>query len=102
MRRIVKRALVIFVVAYVALAAALFWAMHQPLETFGRIMAHVPMPAMIILPFEPMWKIARGGRLQTGDAAPDFQLSTLDHQRSVQLSSFRGQRPVVLVFGSYT
>jgi peroxiredoxin len=37
-----------------------------------------------------------------GDTAPDFQLSTLDHKSEVQLSSFRGKQPVVLVFGSYT
>jgi peroxiredoxin len=45
---------------------------------------------------------ARAGTLQAGDAAPDFRLPTLDHKEFVQLSSFRGSRPVVLVFGSYT
>jgi peroxiredoxin len=34
--------------------------------------------------------------------APDFALQTTDHSNTVQLSSFRGQKPVVLVFGSYT
>ena len=41
-------------------------------------------------------------RLQVGDAAPDFKLKTKDGSREVQLSSFKGKRPVVLVFGSYT
>jgi peroxiredoxin len=40
--------------------------------------------------------------LQIGDPAPDFKLKTLDGKREVQLSSFKGRRPVVLVFGSYT
>ena len=40
--------------------------------------------------------------LQVGDVAPDFRLPTLDRKATVQLSSFRGSHPVVLVFGSYT
>jgi peroxiredoxin len=47
-----------------------------------------------------MW--ARKGTLKVGDAAPDFTLATHDHTSQVTLSSFRGQKPVVLVFGSYT
>jgi peroxiredoxin len=34
--------------------------------------------------------------------APDFSLPALDHASNVQLASFRGSQPVVLVFGSYT
>jgi peroxiredoxin len=47
-------------------------------------------------------------RIAVGDLAPDFDLERLDAgQQSagrdrVRLSSFRGQRPVVLFFGSYT
>ena len=54
----------------------------------------------------------RGGRhggdlrmpdtLRVGDAAPDFKLKTKDGSREVTLSSFKGKRPVVLVFGSFT
>lgn len=50
----------------------------------------------------------RGGDLRTpdtlrvGDAAPDFKLKTKDGSREVTLSSFKGKRPVVLIFGSYT
>jgi len=57
---------------------------------------------MMVLPFETLWMRARAGRLQAGDMAPDFSLPTLDHTATVQLSSFRGSQPVVLVFGSYT
>ncbi|HUI56078.1 MAG TPA: hypothetical protein VLY04_13980 [Bryobacteraceae bacterium] len=84
------------------LSASLYWAMCQPPDVFGRIMAHTPMPFMLVLPFETLWKHARLGRLKPGDPAPDFRLPTLDHRETVQLSSFRGARPVVLVFGSYT
>lgn len=40
--------------------------------------------------------------LRVGDAAPDFKLKTRDGSREVTLSSFKGKRPVVLIFGSYT
>jgi len=42
------------------------------------------------------------GKLRVGDPAPDFKLKTKDGSREVQLSSFKGKGPVVLVFGSYT
>lgn len=41
-------------------------------------------------------------KLQQGQAAPDFTLKTLDGKSTVKLSSFQGQKPVALVFGSYT
>lgn len=84
------------------LTAGLYWAMSQPPDTFGRIMARTPMPFMMILPFETLWKHARAGHINPGDPAPDFRLPTVDRANTVQLSSFRGSRPVVLVFGSYT
>ncbi len=37
-----------------------------------------------------------------GDHAPDFTLRTLDGEDYVTLSDYRGDKPVVLVFGSYT
>jgi hypothetical protein len=55
-----------------------------------------------IFPFRRMWLSAREGRLKVGDAAPDFSLETYDRKSRVQLSTFRGKKPVVLVFGSYT
>ncbi len=78
------------------------WAMRQPPDTFGRVMKHMPMPAFFLFPFETMWTQARAGALHPGDAAPDFVLPTYDKSAHVQLASFRGDRPVVLVFGSYT
>jgi len=40
--------------------------------------------------------------LRAGDEAPDFALKTLDGSAEVQLSSYRGECPVALLFGSYT
>jgi hypothetical protein len=37
-----------------------------------------------------------------GDLAPDFELPRLGGTERVRLSSFRGQRPVALIFGSFT
>jgi hypothetical protein len=65
-------------------------------------MKHVPWPAFVVLPFKPLWNVARKGHLAVGDMAPDFSLESPDHKSTFQLSSMRGQTPVVLVFGSYT
>lgn len=42
------------------------------------------------------------GNLKPGDMAVDFDLKQLKSDKSIALSSFRGRRPVALVFGSYT
>jgi hypothetical protein len=44
----------------------------------------------------------REGLPHVGDEAADFTLKTLDGTAEVQLSSYRGECPVALVFGSYT
>ena len=41
-------------------------------------------------------------RLKVGDPAPDFTLKTPDGKQEVALSGFKGRRPVVLIFASYT
>ena len=87
---------------YLAATAGLYIAMRQPPERFGAIMSKVPMVAMAILPFRPLWMSARAGHLSVGDAAPDFALPTTDRSRTVRLSEEWRQRPVVLIFGSYT
>ena len=94
------------------LCGLLYLAMIQPPERFGRIIAGIPGPLRIVMaavPFESMWNAARGGDLEPGDLAPDFCLSPVaaagaDEAATdcVRLSAFRGNRPVVLVFGSYT
>jgi len=87
---------------YAVFLAVMFVVMLRPPRRFGRFMRYFPMPAMMLIPFVPMWNIARRGRVGLGDEAPDFSLPTVDRSRAITLSSFRGDRPVVLVFGSYT
>jgi len=101
-RKLLVRVFVGIVVAYLLFAGYILWAMHQPPETFGRVMSWMPDAAYLILPFETMWTHARSGRLQSGDAAPDFSLLKLDKSDKAQLSALSSRQPVVLVFGSYT
>ena len=42
------------------------------------------------------------GKLAVGDQAPDFELQFKKSEETVRLSAFRGERPVALIFGSYT
>lgn len=102
MKSILLKIAVVLFALYLVAVAGLAWAMRQPPEVFGRVMSHVPMPAMLVLPFETLWTQARAGTLHVGDLAPDFTLQNHDQDSSVQLSSFRNKQPVVLVFGSYT
>ena len=37
-----------------------------------------------------------------GDSAPDFDLHDTFGENPVRLSSFEGQKPVALIFGSFT
>jgi hypothetical protein len=41
-------------------------------------------------------------KLKVGDMAPVFKLASLDGKDSTDLAQFRGEKPVVLFFGSYT
>lgn len=100
--RIVLRIAAALVLIYAALVALLAIAMRQPPDTFGAIMAKMPGIAFMVLPFERLWMSARAGHLTAGEAAPDFTLKTVDGSAQVRLSSFRGAKPVVLIFGSYT
>lgn len=83
---------------------SLYRVMRQSPEQFARVMAKIPGPVpFLVLPFETLWMRARAGTLQVGTPAPDFALTKLDKTAQVQLSSLTAQqKPVVLVFGSYT
>ena len=39
---------------------------------------------------------------KAGDIAPDFELRDVNGENPVRLSDFQGQKPVALIFGSYT
>jgi hypothetical protein len=94
--------LAILFVVWLSFVGFIDWAMHQPPDKFGRVMKHMPFPAFFLFPFETMWNDARKGTLGVGSEAPDFNLEAYDKSGNVQLASFRGKQPVVLVFGSYT
>jgi hypothetical protein len=100
--RIALKVLAVLAGAYLILSAALLVIMCQPPGRFARIIAKLPGPFFGVLTFEPLWSVARGGHLRAGDSAPDFDLETLDRASRVRLSSFAHQKPVVLIFGSYT
>src|SRR5271169_6207813 len=87
---------------WLVFSVALFAVMCQPPVVFNHVMAKTPMVAFLVLPFETLWLQARSGSLRVGDVAPDFTLKTSDRSAEVSLASFRGQKPVVLVFGSHT
>jgi hypothetical protein len=102
-RKLLLRLLVGLTIGYVGFGAYVWWAMHQPPETFWRVMARMPGPVpFLIFPFETAWLHARAGTLHVGDRAPDFSLLKLDKSERVQLSVLNQQQPVLLVFGSYT
>ena len=44
----------------------------------------------------------REGKLKPGDMAADFTLKVMHSEDTVTLSGFKGNRPVALIFGSYT
>ena len=39
---------------------------------------------------------------KVGDMAPDFELRDINGENPVNLSTFRDQKPVALIFGSFT
>lgn len=100
--RVVLGSLTTLVCVWLGFLAFIGWAMRQSPETFGRVMSKMPAPLYLVLPFETMWTRARVGQLRPGGTAPDFDLELYDKSGRIQLSSFRGREPVVLVFGSYT
>lgn len=103
-RRFLLRIFAGLLALYLCFGTYVWWAMHQPPEVFGRAMTSMPGPVPFLLfPFETAWMHARAGTLHMGDAAPDFSLMKLDKSERVRLSAFaEHQRPVVLIFGSYT
>ena len=61
MRTILFRAALVLVLLWVGFVGFIAWAMHQPPETFGRVMARMPVAAYFVIPFETLWTRARAG-----------------------------------------
>jgi hypothetical protein len=100
--RVLLKLVALLATAWVLFCAVMYFQMRRPPEQFAAFMAKLPGAVFLVAPFEALWNRARGGSLHPGDPAPDFRLRTLDGKSEVSLASFRGQRPVVLIFGSYT
>jgi len=105
--RIAMQLVWLALLAWVGGAIALFAIMWLPPADFSAWMGKAPRPVMMaglrVLPFERLWNIARAGALREGDPAPDFDLPRPQNRAErVKLSGHFGERPVVLVFGSYT
>ncbi len=100
--RSLKPIAIVVLLCYVLLLGVVYAFMRQPPERFAGAIARMPGPLFLVLPFETLWSSARAGTLGSGEMAPDFRLKTLDRSQEVDLASFRGKRPVVLIFGSYT
>jgi hypothetical protein len=100
--RVLSRTAAALFCVWLAFVGYIDWAMHQTPDTFGRVMDKLPQAAFFLFPFETMWMPARRGKLNPGDAAPDFTVKKLAGHMPVSLASLWAERPVVLVFGSYT
>ena len=100
--RILRNIAIFLLVAWIAFCGTMYVQMLRPPEQFAAFMGKLPMIAMMGAPFETLWNRARRGTVDVGGEAPDFRLQTLDRKGEVSLASFRGSRPVVLIFGSYT
>jgi hypothetical protein len=101
-KRRLGRASVMLFVLWLGFVGYIYRAMRQPPEVFGRVMSRMPMPAYFLFPFETMWTHARGGTIQPGDIAPSLTVKKLEDKSPIELGSLWAERPVVLVFGSYT
>lgn len=102
MRKWIIRGIAVLALLWVFACAGVYWLMRKPPEEFAMAFGKLPLPAMMVIPFQTLWNQARGGELDPGEPAPDFALEKLDKSGTVRLSEHRGVRPVLLVFGSYT
>jgi hypothetical protein len=51
---------------------------------------------------DPVYRDLGQAKVATGDTAPDFELPLVDGGGTVHLGTLLDERPVALVFGSYT
>jgi hypothetical protein len=86
--RWLKWSAIVIVLVLLAGYGALSYFMGGPRDVYGFLRYALPQ-----------W---RQGDLRVGDQAPDARLISLDRQANFYLHDRIGQRPLVLVFGSYT
>lgn len=88
MRKILRRiGLAVAVLAVIGFGVAVYLA-GSPRDAYGMLRYAV-------------WQMS-SGEVQAGDAAPDVELVALDGTTRFNLRDRLGERPLVLVFGSYT
>jgi hypothetical protein len=51
---------------------------------------------------DPEYLALRTPKVSVGDAAPDFELPLVGGEGTVRLAELNAERPVALVFGSFT
>jgi hypothetical protein len=82
------------------------WSMPGMLFTMlrlGRRMAPTDSPlGLPDINASPVYRDLSTPKLAQGDDAVDFELPLLDGGGTIRLSTFKGVKPVALVFGSYT
>jgi hypothetical protein len=66
------------------------------------LIAGIAFTGMLSRGYSQGRQAANEGSPGVGDDAPDFTLKTLDGSAAVTLSSYKGECPVALIFGSYT
>ena len=59
------------------------------------------IPAKFLAPLEGMIQWHHNGP-DLGEQPPDFSLKMMGSEQRVRLSSFKGEKPVALIFGTYT
>ena len=91
-----------------------FWRMLGMLPLVGCVMSNEQMTAEFIALMDarppeervPNWETTKALMLREapsiGAKAPDFTLETCGGGDSIRLSQYEGDRPVVLIFGSWT
>jgi thiol-disulfide isomerase/thioredoxin len=67
-----------------------------------RVLATIIAAAWLLDSSQAAQKRRNPETLRAGDLAPEFSLKSPDGEKTVQLSDYRGAKPVVLIFGSYT
>lgn len=73
----------------------------------GLVVLGLAVAALVMIGPRNLWGMLlydqrRDGDLRVGDQAPDVLLTALDGSTRVRLSDRIGERPLVLIFGSYT